>query len=170
MGDPTIEVTFFSPDLFGGWIAAYPDVGAMTAKNDDPDGDGQSNLMEYAFDGDPASGVANPKIRTRVEDVNGGMALVLTIPVLDSADAFAGSPLMSRTIAGVRYTVEGSNGLGTFDQGVSEVTPARTDGMDLPYFGWSYHSFRLDGPIGGATPRGTKGFLRVRVEVASAAP
>lgn len=163
-GDHTISASFKGIDGFADWISFFPAVGAANGKGDDPDNDGHINLYEYAFDGDPTTGAANPKVRMRVEDVNGEQALVFTFPVLDSSDAFAGAPAMSRSIGGVKYTVEGGNDLGTFNQPVSEVIPARADGLTLPFFGWSYHSFRLDGAIGGATPRGPKGFMRVKIE------
>ena len=37
------------------WIAGHPGVGSGTGKNDDPDGDGLTNLAEYALDGDPTA-------------------------------------------------------------------------------------------------------------------
>ena len=88
---------------------------------------------------------------------------MLTIPVIDGA-VFAGTTSLSATMGGVSYTIEGSNGLGIFDQVVTEVTPARASDpeMPLPYYGWSFRTFRLSGAIGGGTPRGPKGFLRVR--------
>jgi hypothetical protein len=102
-----------------------------------------------------------------MENIGGEMAMVLTIPVLDSGDAFSGPVSKSRVVGGVKYTVEGSNDLGAFDQTVTEVFPAIRDGLPDPYSGWSYHSFRLDGPIGGPTPRGPKGFMRVKIENAA---
>ncbi len=165
-GNHTISATFAAADLFSDWISFYitdpedPDA----AKGANPDHDGLNNLAEYAFDGDPTSGVTNPKMRMRMEDVGGETAMVLTFPVLDSGDAFTGSPSRTLTVGGVIYTVEGTNQLGAWDQGVTEIIPARSEGMEDPFFGWSYHSFRLDGAIGGATPRGPKGFLRVRIE------
>ena len=53
----------------------------------------------------------------------------------------------------------------TFDQNVSELVPALTGAPDMPALntGWTYRTFRLDGAVGGGTPRGPKGFLRAKV-------
>lgn len=147
-------------DPFIGWIAGYA-VGAQTAKSDDPDGDGLTNLDEFALDGDPASGVASGKVRARIETVGADQALVITLPVRDGA-TFSGTTSQTATIDGIDYTVEGSNDLSLFDQGVTEIT-ASTTGMPTVNTGWTYHTFRLNGAIGGATPRGPKGFLRATV-------
>ncbi|NQW99312.1 hypothetical protein HQ447_01545, partial [bacterium] len=59
--------------------------------------------------------------------------------------------------------IEGSNGLTIFDQAVTEVSPASTAGLPVIDSGWTYRSFRLNGAIGGVTPRGPAGFLRARI-------
>lgn len=163
-GDHTISATFMAADLYGDWVNFYYDpADPKAAKDADPDGDGQINLVEYALDGDPMSGVANPKLRARVEAVEGENALVITFASLDSETQFAGSPSKSLSVAGVTYTVEGSNGLDLFDQEVTEV-PVSSEGLPEPFVGWRYRSFRLDGTVGGAASRGPKGFLRLRIE------
>jgi hypothetical protein len=55
-----------------------------------------------------------------------------------------------------------------FDQNVSEVVPALTGTPAMPALntGWTYRTFRLDGAVGGGTPRGPKGFLRATVSEA----
>jgi fibronectin-binding autotransporter adhesin len=149
-------------DPFAGWISGFPAVGAQTAKTDDPDGDGLTNLDEFALDGNPASGATSGKVRARIETVGAEQALVITLPVRDGA-SFSGTTSKSATIDGVVYTVEGSNNLSLFDQGVTEIAASST-GMPSPLSsGWSYHTFRLNGAIGGAIPRGPKGFLRGKV-------
>lgn len=125
----------------------------------DPEGDGKTNLEEFALNDDPTSGAASGKVRARVETVGADQALVLTLPVRGTP-VFAGSPAKTATADDVVYTIEGSNNLGLFDQGVTEVTPASVDGLPAAGSGWSYRSFRLDGAIGGGTPRGPQGFLR----------
>ena len=76
-------------------------------------------------------------------------------------------PAVDATIDEVVYTVRGSNNLATFDQGVTEIAVSAS-GMPALDAGWTYHSFRLNGNIGGGTPRGPKGFLDV--EIAEEAP
>ncbi len=81
-----------------------------------------------------------------------------------------GAPAVATVAAdGIDYEIGGSNDLGTFDQDVSEVVPALTGTPELPGLnpGWSYRTFRLDGDVGGGSPRGPKGFLRA---TASEAP
>lgn len=150
---------------FDAWISGF-EVGELTGKTDDADGDGLTNLEEFALDGNPATGAASGKVRSRIETVEGQQALVITFPVRSTTGAFGGSPGLAATDAAgdVRYEVLGSNTLAAFDQGVTEI-PASTAGMPaLSSEDWTYKSFRLDGAIGGATPRGPKGFLTVTVE------
>ena len=151
-----------TPDAYASWIAGYPSLsGADTAKTADPDHDGMTNLQEFAFNGNPASSIASGKMRSRVETVGTGQALVITIPVRDEAVLSGTAPAMLSS-TGFSYRIGGSNNLATFDQNVSEVIPALTGTPTLPTLdaGWSYRTFRLDGNIGGATPRGPKGFLQ----------
>jgi hypothetical protein len=146
------------PNPYADWALFYfipgePD-GAMEM---DPDNDGMNNLQEYAFDEDPTSGAASGHMRTSIEDDGDQKALMLTVAVADSA-VFTGSPSLSATAEGVVYTLEGGNDLSGFNQVVTEVTPARSDGMAEPFEGWGYRTFRLSGPIS-AQPAG---FLRIR--------
>ncbi|VGO20845.1 hypothetical protein [Pontiella sulfatireligans] len=45
-----------SEELYLAWLNEYPDVGAETEMDDNPDGDALNNLGEYAFGGDPSDG------------------------------------------------------------------------------------------------------------------
>ena len=88
---------------------------------------------------------------------------LITLPVLTGA-TFTGTTSQSASIGGVTYIVEGSNDLGSFDQVVTEVVPARSAGLPALTVegpaGWTYRTFRLSGAV---PARGSKGFLRVRV-------
>ena len=149
------------------WIAGFSTLsGAAAEKGADPDGDGQTNFEEFALDGNPEDATPTGKVRSRVETVGGEQALVITLPVRDSASFLGTAPAIAWVAAdAVEYEIGGSNDLVTFDQEVSEVTPALTGTPDMPGLstGWSYRTFRLVGPVGGATPRGPKGFLRALV-------
>ncbi len=150
-------------DPFIGWVAGFGLTGLDAAKSADPDKDGLDNLQEFAFDGNPTSGAASGKIRSRIETVGADQALVITLPVRSGA-IFAGSPAKAATIDEVIYTIQGSNTLAAFDQVVSEIAVS-TAGMPSLSTGWSYRTFRLDGAI---PARGATGFLRT--DVADAAP
>jgi hypothetical protein len=158
----TVRITAAVPDPFEAWLSGFDFSGFTNpdlSKSGDPDGDGISNLGEFAFDGDPVGGAASGKTRVRLEDVSGERALVLTLPVLEGA-VFGGAAAKSATVGGLSYVIEGSNNLVLYDQGVSELSPARSLGLPAASDGWNYHSFRLDGAIG---LRGDTGFLRARV-------
>ncbi|MCW1886383.1 autotransporter-associated beta strand repeat-containing protein [Luteolibacter flavescens] len=149
-------------DPFTGWIGGFA-VGGLTGKANDPDGDGLKNIEEFALDGNPASGAASGKVRSRIEMVGAEQALVITLPVRNGAD-FQGAASKTAIVDGIEYKIEGSNNLSLFDQGVTEI-PVSAAGMPTPLSaGWTYRTFRLDGAIGGSTPRGSKGFLRAVVK------
>lgn len=160
----SVRVTAVPPDSFGDWIGSFdfatmadPDLTA----GGDPDGDGLDNLTEFALDGDPGSGVASGKVRSWVEVTPGGAFLRITLPVRGDP-SFSGDLAKSATVGALVYRVEGSNDLETFDREVLEIAPS-ADGMPALRDGWTYRAFRLAGDLEGSTPRGPKGYLRVRV-------
>jgi len=146
---------------FAQWISTnYPQLtGADAQPAADPDKDGLSNLDEFAFDGNPASGKDTGKLRSRVETVGGEKALVITLPVRTGATFGGGAPLTA-VIDGVTYTIGGSNDLGAWTQTVAEIA---TSAADMPGLsaGWTYRSFRLSGVV---PTRGIRGFLRATVQ------
>lgn len=134
--------------------------GKEKGKNDDPDGDGNNNLSEFAFAGNPLSGSDRAKsyvFTADSSDAGTSRDLILTIAVRSGAPAFAGSPSPTATIDGVTYTIEGSADLNAFTSAVSIVDPVTTD---LPALesGYVYRSFSLDGSDG----LSGKGFLRAK--------
>ena len=161
----SITITPPAATPFQSWIGGF-NVNGQTGAGQDPDGDGVTNLEEFALDGNPASGASTGKVRSRIEAVGGQQALVITLPVRTGAtfDANPG-PGLDATVAadGVTYLIQGSNNLTNFDQGVTEVTPASAanmPGLSDPSK-WSYRTFRLNGTV---PTRGAKGFLRVVVQ------
>ena len=92
-------------------------------------------------------------------------ALVITFPVRMGATFDNGpGPGADATVAAddLLYTIEGSNTLAAFDQGVTEIAvsaagmPALSDNTK-----WEYRTFRLNGAV---PARGPKGFLSVTAE------
>ncbi len=161
----SVTVSAVAADPFSEWISGF-DFSAFAdpdlSREGDPDGDGLSNLTEFAVNGNPAGGEAGGKLRHRIEELADGRALVLTLPVRAGA-VFTGSPGKSASIDGMNYLVEGSRELAVFDRQVVELPSAMAEGMPAPGDGWSYRSFRLDGAVGEANPAG---FLRLRVVAA----
>ena len=163
---PFGSVQVGAADAFQGWISGFGFSGLNSpdlTKSGDPDGDGSNNLTEFALDGDPARGPLSGKVNTRTGRLSGGEFLLMTLPVREGA-VFSGAPAKSAVVDGVVYQIEGSDGLTVFDREVTEVTPAMAEGMPALRPGWRYHSFRLEGAVGAADPRGPAGFLRVRIE------
>ena len=136
----------------------------------DPDKDGHSNFEEYAFDGDPRSGVNAGKIIGKVVTLpsDGSMVFVLTVPVRRDANFNLSSVgLVSDPINGVIYTIQGSATLGaaSWILPVSELPnladiaaiqaglPALSDinGDGTP--DWTYRCFRTLDTVSAATPR-----------------
>ncbi len=162
----SLQVEAVGLDSFDLWIAGFdfsefntPDL----TGSGDPDGDGLTNLEEFALDGNPASTASNERVRTRIATVGGEQALVITLPVL-GYPSFSSDPGAYGVAGDLTYYIEGSNNLAAFDQEVTPVVPAITEGMPSPSGNWNYRTFRLPGAIGGATPRGPAGFLRVTVD------
>jgi beta-glucanase (GH16 family) len=160
----TIQIAPFSETSFSSWIASHdfsgfsnPDLSAAG----DPDGDGVTNLSEFAFNGNPRDATASGKLRSRIETVVADETLVLTLPVR-GAPVFTGNMNKSASFDGVSYTIEGTRNLLEFEELVIEV-PASTHGLPPLDNGWTYRSFRLAGESIGKSPEGNRGFLRVRI-------
>lgn len=161
-----LTVATIAADPFTSWVATYfpgETNPAIIGKNADPDGDGASNLAEFALNGDPTSGSNNGYQVSAIEDTNANTQkeLTLTIAVRKAGGSpvFSGSPLTA-TSDGVKYTIEGSLNLVFPTSAVSEASPATGPG-GLPA-AYEYRRFRLDASDGLTG----KGFLRVKTETA----
>jgi autotransporter-associated beta strand protein len=143
------------------WINSFP---ALTDPADkvataDPDNDGSTNLEEFAFAGDPASGSNNGLRHSEIT----GDKLVLTVAVRTGAVAAfpaVGSPLIA-SADGVNYTVAGSKTLAGFAENVNKLGSVVLGPLTTPPTGYSFVTFELDDAVSG----NAKGFLR-----ATAAP
>ncbi len=146
---------------FSNWADSKGLVSPDADPDDDPDKDGNNNLAEFAFNGNPLSGADNGYFRFNIEDTNSDnlKELTLTIAVRNGSGSpvFAGSPSPAAGIDGITYAIEGSLSL-VFPGSVVTETTVPTGLPALPS-GWEYRRFRLDASNG--LPN--KGFLRARV-------
>jgi len=153
--------------IFGNWALQISDP-LKRGPLDDPDGDGAKNLAEFAFNGNPNSGTDNGRIYSFERDNAGNKAMVLTVAVLKTTDAFtsADSPVGTNAAAGITYTIEGSNDLSFPNVKVVPISPAVVFAPTSPPYmpdltgtDYEYRSFKLDG----SADLPTKGFLRAMV-------
>lgn len=167
-GNGKIQVGTSTP--FQTWAISKGLDGTTNKENgpaDDPDKDGSSNLAEFAFNGDPLSGLDNGQVYVLTADSDADSPdvttkeLILTLAVRKTTPAFtAGAPATALLTDGVNYSIHGSTDLASF--GVT-VTPvgfvdpgvALTDATN-----YEYRSFSLNGSNGLAG----KGFLRAMAE------
>ena len=137
--------------------------GGQQGENDDPDGDGASNLVEFAFDGDPTTGANNGRIHalTVDSDADGDSdpELVLTLAVRSTVGAFTGATAKSASVDGITYTIEGSTTLDPFATQVNVVPTALPPSPSTIGPDYVWKSFSLEGSNG--LPG--KGFLRAKV-------
>lgn len=121
----------------------------------DPDGDGRTNVAEFALDGDPLSGANDGKVVGKIATVGGSPAMVLTLPVRNSATFSGTTEQVSALIDGVIYRIQGSDNLTAWNLAVSEVTnPAEKLAIEgtMPQplnAGWTYRTFRSPGAVTG---------------------
>ena len=155
-------LTLVTSDPFPAW-AASKDLngtpGFENGKGDDPDGDGFTNLDEFAFDGNPLSGANDGKIVGKIATVGPDQVITLTLPVRNGATfANDGGDQLSALTDGIYYRVEGSLDLSVFANTVTEVTPAITAGLPTLSTGWTYRTFRAPGTV----PTVSMTFLRAK--------
>lgn len=101
---------------FAGWIATQDVPADQRGTEDDPDGDGVSNLLEYALGGDPAVASRDIVPVTGVEAAGEDQYLSIAYSKRDTAE-------------GIDYVVEVSGDLVTWESGES-VTTVVSDGVE----------------------------------------
>lgn len=133
----------------GGGYDAWANTSGLTAANNgksmDPDGDGLSNLGEFAFDDAALSGKSSGKVVLKKATIDGKDYLTLTLPVLTGATF--NEEMVSNAVSGVIYTIQGSEDLSAFTLEVVEVTGTdaaaiQADLPDLTSEDWTYRTFR----------------------------
>ncbi|GAA5125304.1 autotransporter-associated beta strand repeat-containing protein [Luteolibacter yonseiensis] len=156
-----------SSSPFEAWIATYfpgQTNASVIGAAADPDGDGSSNILEFALGGLPNSGSDGPKVY-HIEadgsvDVGVNKELLMTIAVRSGTPTFSTATSPSATKDGVTYTIQGSTDLTGFAVGVTGVNVVAPAGPIAPPSGYEYRTFSLNG----SDTLPNKGFLRVKVE------
>ncbi len=144
-------------------FAGNPNDPGFVGPNADPDNDGESNFLEFALGGNPATGSDGPKVYPLVADSNDAgteRELLITIAVRNGTPVFlptnGGSP--TATQDGATYSIQGSTDLVSFTSPVSVVAPVTT-GLPAAPAGYTYRTFSL----AASNELPGKGFLRVSV-------
>lgn len=142
--------------------------GVNDGKDQDPDNDGRTNAMEFAFDGDPLSSANDGKVISKIASVGGNNVLTLTLPVRSSAtfsDDSVTHEEVSAVIDTLVYRIQGSSDLSAWTRDVSEVSAsgdltAIQAGLPTLSTGWTYRTFRAPGTVAADA----KDFLRAVIQ------
>ena len=124
---------------------------------------GRSNLAEFAFDGDPRSGLNDGKVVSKVATLpsDGSKVLTLTRPVRNGATFSGATEQVSALIDGLIYTIQGSATLDpdSWTLVITEITnpadvaaiqaglPALSDINGDSVADWTYRTFRTPGTV-----------------------
>jgi autotransporter-associated beta strand protein/T5SS/PEP-CTERM-associated repeat protein len=162
-----ITLTASAGTPFSDWAATHItalDPTADSSEAGDPDGDGRSNLVEFALNDDPLSGRSSGKVVGQVAPVDGVLSLVLSLPVRGTP-AFSGdTEKVSEVVDSMTYTIQGSASLVDWNLAVSEVLGADKIAIEesLPPLdaGWTYRTFKAPNPVG----QSSSDFLRAVID------
>ncbi|MGC4016014.1 MAG: autotransporter-associated beta strand repeat-containing protein [Luteolibacter sp.] len=146
---------------YDAWAVAHGFTSVTGAVSADPDGDGVSNLFEFAFDGDPTSAASTGLVFNSIQTVGGESVFTFTIAVRSGASFSSEEGSPTAAIDGITYTVEAGEDVASWGtEPLEEISPALTSGLATPDSGWEYHTFRAV-----ATPaEKLQIFIRARVE------
>lgn len=169
-GDGILEVTMAPP--YDDWAELQItgiQAGADAAPGADADQDGQTNLTEFALNGNPLSGSTNDRVHGQTATVGGQTVLTLTLPVrpgavFSAATAPEAGGLVSNVVDGVVYRIQGTlTDFSAWPLAITEVTgddaTAIQAGLNPPDEGWTFRTFRVPGNVSGAPA----GFLRAKI-------
>jgi len=159
-----IALVYTGISAFNTWANSFTNPPlANTAAGADPDHDGRSNLAEFAFDGDPRSGLNDGKVVSKVATLpsDGSKVLTLTLPVRNGATFSGATEQVSALIDGLIYTIQGSATLDpdSWTLVITEITnpadvaaiqaglPALSDINGDSAADWTYRTFRTPGTV-----------------------
>ena len=146
---------------FTSWLAANHLTGASAAPTANPDGDPDPNFVEFALDSDPNSGNSFGKVRQTFANFGGSVAQIITLPMRLGATPPAWDPAGGELVfevAGIRYLIQGSANLVSWNLNMQEV-PAAASALPPLSPGYEYRSFRSPGSLFYAFE-----FVRARIE------
>lgn len=141
-------------------------LGGPESAGEDFDGDGRVNFEEFALDGDPLTGASDGKVNARLATLaDSNTVFTLTLPVRAGAVFNGPGDLVSDTVDGVIFRIQGSADLTDFiTMDITEITgndaTAIQAGLPALAPGWTYRTFRTPGTVADSEPRD---FLRVVV-------
>ena len=131
--------TVSAPATFTAW-QTQNSLNGLNSPNDDPDGDGKTNLLEYALGTAGGSGLGASRFTLASNTVTGAVDALLTCPAGTRAD--------------LRFYLEGSSDLVTWS--TISLSPATTTNADQTQ---TQRYSQVDAAFSGAS----RGFLRVKV-------
>lgn len=164
--DGTIRVTTPGADPFTDWATSF---GLTGGKGGDDDGDGVSNLLEFATNADPKSAGSGARTYPAMKVFGADNALTFTIATRKNAVFAASGVTQTATRDKVIYTVEASNDLANWTTVVVTELNATDSAavqatLTLPALGadWEWHTFRTDA----GAPADATDMVRLKVAAA----
>lgn len=142
-------------DPFDSWATANS---VVQGKAGDDDGDGVTNLVEFATNSNPQSGSSGARAFGLVHPVGGVPVLTYTVATRSAASFAANGSRQEATKDNVKYSIEATNDLSVWNTVVvTEVTGGDATAVraaivpPLPPLdaGWEWHTFRTDGTVTG---------------------
>jgi autotransporter-associated beta strand protein len=153
---------------YDAWASDRGLIGPAAAKTADPDGDGVSNLMEFATNADPNAAGSLARVFGSVRTVSGQPVFTFTVATRKNSTFAANGSTQTASTDGVNYTIGASATLAPWanTQTVSQLAPADASAvqatLSLPSLDadWEWHTFALPAPLANLP----KQFVRLQVE------
>jgi autotransporter-associated beta strand protein len=171
MGQISVESSFVDP--FATWASDNGLQGADAERAADPDGDGVNNLLEFATNSNPTNGSSRARVYGKVHMIGGNSVLTYTVATRAAATFASNGSKQEATKDLVKYTIEGSDDLSTWNTVVvtevegddaTSVRSAIEPALPTLDSGWEWHTFRTDGDAGADN----SDYIRLKVTEAAA--
>jgi fibronectin-binding autotransporter adhesin len=148
------QIKVISADPFLTWASGFGLSGGDAAKSADPDGDGVNNLLEFATNSSPTNGGSGARVYGKIHLIAGTPVLTYTVATRADATFAPNGSKQESTKDLVKYTIEGSDNLSTWNTVVvtevlggdaTAVRAAIVPALPTLETGWEWHTFRTDG-------------------------